>query len=241
MYKEYHALALQIKNLNLGEYLEFGCGDGGFLDFVLAQNSSYKTITAVDINPESVDKAQEKLAGHDIHFIVDKKLPLDLKMNSFSTITLSNTLHHLQNKESVFAELKRLIKPDGEIIITEMISNELARPEQTYCRFHALRAEVDRLHGIFHETTYTANEIQEMISEAGLRIRSKAILLNAKEAVPDKIEVAEMETIIDNLTQAESLRPEFLALEETARSIKAHLRQYGIKRPRQLYLATTTY
>ncbi|NQT61721.1 MAG: class I SAM-dependent methyltransferase [Candidatus Marinimicrobia bacterium] len=239
MYNEYHSLASHIRELDLGEYLEFGCGDGGFLKYVLDLNESFKSVTAVDINTASVEKAKETLVDYDIQFITQEKLPLNIEPDRFSSITLSNTLHHLRDKKSVFEELKRLIKPDGQIIITEMISNELTEPEQTYCRFHALRAEVDRLHGIFHETTYTSFEIQEMVSGAGLRMDSKEILLNTKEVDPDNIESTEMEATINELTQSVSEKPEFLALEETARSIKAHLRQYGIKRPRQLYLETT--
>jgi ubiquinone/menaquinone biosynthesis C-methylase UbiE len=239
MYNDYHSLARHIQELKLGDYLEFGCGDGGFLKHVLDQNESFKSVTAVDINPESVKQARTTLEAFNVHFMVQENLPLGLEANQFDTITLSNTLHHLRDKTAVLSELKRLIKRDGQIIITEMISNDLTEAEQTYYRFHALRAEVDRLHGIFHETTYTSHEILEMVSEAALRIGSKEILLNSKEAAPDKIEVAEMEAIIDDLIQAESKRSEFPTLEKTARSIKAHLQQYGIKRPRQLYLVTT--
>ncbi len=239
MYNEYHSLARHIQELELGDYLEFGCGDGGFLKHVLEQNESFKSVTAVDINLESVKQARTTLEAFNIHFLVQENLPLGLEANQFDTITLSNTLHHLRDKTAVLSELKRLIKRDGQIIITEMISNDLTEAEQTYCRFHALRAEVDRLHGVFHETTYTSNEILDMVSKADLRIGSNEILLNSKEAAPDKIEVAEMEAIIDDLIKAESKRPEFPALKETAVSIKAHLHQHGIKRPRQLYLVTT--
>ena len=239
MYNEYHSLARHIQELELGDYLEFGCGDGGFLKHVLDQNESFKSVTAVDINLESVKQARTTLEAFNVHFMVQENLPLGLEANQFDTITLSNTLHHLRDKTAVLSELKRLIKRDGQIIITEMISNDLTEAEQTYCRFHALRAEVDRLHGVFHETTYTSNEILDMVSKADLRIGSNEILLNSKEAAPDKIEVAEMEAIIDDLIKAESKRPEFPALKETAVSIKAHLHQHGIKRPRQLYLVTT--
>ena len=239
MYNDYHSLARHIQELKLGDYLEFGCGDGGFLKHVLEQNESFKSVTAVDINLESVKQARTTLEAFNIHFLVQENLPLGLEANQFDTITLSNTLHHLRDKTAVLSELKRLIKRDGQIIITEMISNDLTEAEQTYCRFHALRAEVDRLHGVFHETTYTSNEILDMVSKADLRIGSNEILLNSKEAAPDKIEVAEMEAIIDDLIKAESKRPEFPALKETAVSIKAHLHQHGIKRPRQLYLVTT--
>ena len=239
MYAEYTELARQLQNLTLGDYLEFGCGDGGFLQYVLDQNRSFKSITAVDINPDSVEKARKNLADYNIHFIVDGNIPLDLDANSFSSITLSNTLHHLQDKESVFAELRRLIKPHGQIIITEMVSNDLTRAEQTYCRFHALRAETDRLKGTYHDTTYSAGEVEKLVTRAGLSITKKQIILNEKLVVTDAEEVRKMETNIDDLVQGEKESPEIEALTNKAERIKAHLRAFGIKRPRQLYIETS--
>ena len=239
MYKEYLSLARQIKSLKLGDYLEFGCGDGTFLKYVLDQNSSFKTVTAVDINPESVNKARETLTAIDIQFIIQEKLPLDIDNNQFSTITLSNTLHHLRDKTAVLVELKRLIKPNGQIIITEMISNDLSGAEQTYCRFHALRAEIDRLKGTFHDTTYTSDEIEQLVVAAGLRMNKRKILINDKTVVMDEDEISNMETIIDDLIQGEIERIEFEDLASKAEGIKENLRQFGIKRPRQIYLETT--
>lgn len=240
MYNEYNALTKRVKAINLGDYLEFGCGDGGFLKYVLDQNGSFTSISAVDINPEAVKKARTTLESFNIHFEIEENLPLDIQSNRFDTITLSNTLHHLEDKPSVLNELKRLIKKEGRIIILEMISNDLTEAEQTYCRFHALRAKVDRLHGVYHETTYASHEIVEMVLEAGLKIEFQEIILNSKESLPNKTEIAEMATTLDELIQAESERLGFLSLEAAARDIKAHLRKYGIKRPRQLYLEITT-
>ena len=239
MYSDYPSLGTHIQEINLRDYLELGCGDGGFLKYVLDQNKSFKSITAVDINSESIKKARTTLQTFKVFFIVQENLPLGLESDQFDTITLSNTLHHLRDKPSVLAELKRLIKPNGKIIITEMITNNLTSAEQSYCRYHALRAEVDRLHGVFHETTYTSAEIQRMVSESRLRIVKKAVLLNVKEAVLDTGEISEMESKVNELIQSVSETPEYSSLDEKARSIKAHLHQYGIKRPRQLYLETT--
>lgn len=239
MYDEYRSLARLLKTLDLGDYLEFGCGNGTFLKFILGQNQSYQTLTAVDINVGAVEEAKSILPAYEIEYIIQEKLPLDIDNNQFSTITLSNTLHHLRDKAAVLAELKRLVKSDGQILITEMISNDLTGAEQTYCRFHALRAEIDRLKGIYHDTTYTSDEIMNLVAEVGLKTGKKEILLNDKTQVIDEGEISQMVTTIDDLIHAERHRPEFFELEKTAQSIKDNLRKFGIKRPRQLYLETT--
>ena len=239
MYDEYPGLDSQIKKLNLGDYLEFGCGGGGFLKYVLGQNLSFETVTAVDIDPDSVEKARDELAGLDIRFIVQEKLPLDIEADHFATITLSNTLHHLRDKKAVLGELKRLIKPQGQIIITEMVSNDLSEAEQSYCRFHALRAEVEQLNGTYHDTTYTSSEIEDFVLNSGLRIDKKHMILNEKQVIRDEVEVSRVELILEDLVQGEIDRAEYEMLADKAESIKDNLRQFGIKRPRQLYLETS--
>jgi len=238
MYDEYRSLARQIQMLDLGDYLEFGCGNGTFLKYVLDQNQSYQTLTAVDIKAEIVEEAKSKLAAYDIDYIIQENLPLDIDSHQFSTITLSNTLHHLRDKTAVLTELKRLIKPDGQIIITEMISNDLTEAEQTYCRFHALRAEIDRLKGSYHDITYTVTEIVNLVTGVGLKISMQKILLNEKKVVIDEEEISRMATIIDDLIQGVIESPDYKVLGIKAESIKENLRQHGIKRPRQLYLET---
>ncbi|MBT3253704.1 MAG: class I SAM-dependent methyltransferase [Candidatus Marinimicrobia bacterium] len=239
MYNEYHSLARHIQELDLGDYLEFGCGDGGFLKYVLDHNDSFNSVTGVDINPESVQTARKTLEAFNVDFIVHENLPLNLENNHFDTITLSNTLHHLKDKPAVLAELKRLIKSTGLIIITEMISNDLTETEQVYCDFHTLRAETDRLNGIHHETTFSATSIKKLVDENELQINKKEILLNDKIIDRDENEISEMEAIIDVLVKGEIERPEFEALASKAQGIKERLRRFGIKRPRQIYLETT--
>ncbi len=238
MYEEYPALGTQLKKLKLGNYLEFGCGTGGFLKFVLDQNASFTTVTAIDINPKAVEQAKEYLTNYRVKFITQDVLPLPIESNQFSTITLSNTLHHLRDKDSVFKELKRLLHSEGQIIITEMVRNDLSEAEQTYCRFHALRAEVDRLNGTFHDTTYSSDEIVNLVMDKGLSIIKKQIIFNEKQVIIDSVEIQEMESSIDDLVQGERAKPGFEALNEKAEKIKESLRQFGMKRPRQLHLKT---
>jgi ubiquinone/menaquinone biosynthesis C-methylase UbiE len=236
MYEEYPDLGQRISALRLGHYLEFGCGDGTFLKYLLSQNDSFHSITAVDINPGSVESAKSKLGDYAINFIVQETLPLGFDEQHFSCITLSNTLHHLKDKAPVLDELKRLLKPDGQIIVTEMISNELSNPEQTYFKLHCLRAEIDRSKQVYHDATYSSHEIESMVEDAGLRILSRAIILNEKVSGADEAEIESVTATLDQMFANERLRPGFEELKQKAQGVKDSLEQFGIKRPRQIYL-----
>ncbi|NQV50380.1 MAG: methyltransferase domain-containing protein [Candidatus Marinimicrobia bacterium] len=236
MYEEYPELGRRLAALKLGHYLEFGCGDGTFLKYILNQNKSFQSIAAVDINPGSVALARNKLDDYAIDFIIQETLPLAFDKHHFSAITLSNTLHHIRDKAAVLNELKRLLKPGGQIIVTEMISNELSEAELTYFKLHCLRADIDRNNQIYHDATYASHEIEGMIKETGLRILSKAIILNEKIGGVDETEIQSVTASLEEMIANESLSPGFEELKQKAQSVKDSLLQFGIKRPRQIYL-----
>lgn len=238
MYEKYPELGKKISGLTLGAYLEFGCGGGQFLKYLLEQNQTSTSITAVDINAKAIEHAKSELENYNIEFILQETLPLELMDQQFSTITLTNTLHHLQNKPGVLAELKRLIQPDGRIIITEMISDQLTEPEHVYCLFHGLRASVDRLNGVYHDYTYTESEIRNKVMDAGCKIVDHAIVVNSKVVERDTAEIERIELLLDEMIEKEKERPEYTSLTKQVEKIKALLNTHGIKRPRQLYLET---
>ena len=89
-----------------GTILDFGCGIGDFLDFMP------NTIGA-DINQDCVRYCS--LKGHDAYLI--KEGTVDLPSSSFDCIVLDNVIEHLDSPSIVLAEISRLLKPDGLLLI----------------------------------------------------------------------------------------------------------------------------
>ena len=238
MYADYPGLTHQLSTLSWGHLLEFGCGDGGFLKYVLELNSPVESIVAIDINPQAVARAQEVLAEYSIRFTVERNLPLSFESDWFDTITLTNTLHHLEHKGEVLTEVQRVLKSNGQIIITEMISNDLSFAEQAYCRFHALRAEIDVLRGQYHDRTYTSEEILSLIVDSGLKIKESEILECNQSPDLEPSELAKWLGTIDELVESQRQHPEYPALQNKAESIKAQIRSHGLIKPRQIFIKT---
>ena len=239
MYDEYPQLGQKLAAITLGDYLEFGCGGGGFLKYVLSINASFTSLTAVDINPNSVDAARSELAGQQIQFIVQEHLPLPLPDHEISTITLSNTLHHLRDKGAVLHEIKRLLKPRGKLVVTEMVSDGLTPAEVTYFTFHALRAELDQLKKVYHDATYTAEQIKIYLADAGMHVMDSTIIPN------DKADLRNAQEEDNFMDAADSLLHEGVDLMDPAKmkqkvnEVKSLLQKHGLQRPRQLYLELT--
>jgi len=90
-----------------GKLLDIGAGTGDFL--VTAKNSGWQII---GMEPNEKAKAIAEKKG--VEFVNDFK---ELPNQSFDVITMWHVLEHVPNLDEYLAELKRLIKPNGTIII----------------------------------------------------------------------------------------------------------------------------
>lgn len=115
--KAYHFVkGIALKNkLNLinncspskGNLLDIGAGTGDFL--LTAKQNGWNTIGV-----EPSEKAKEIAIGKGIQFSDSTE---ELESNSFDIITMWHVLEHVPNLELQIKELKRLVKPNGTIII----------------------------------------------------------------------------------------------------------------------------
>jgi 2-polyprenyl-3-methyl-5-hydroxy-6-metoxy-1,4-benzoquinol methylase len=115
--KAYHFVKkIALKNkLNLinncssikGNLLDIGAGTGDFL--LTAKQNGWNTIGV-----EPSEKAKGIAIGKGIQFTNSTQ---ELESNSFDVITMWHVLEHVPNLEIQIKELKRLVKPNGTIII----------------------------------------------------------------------------------------------------------------------------
>jgi SAM-dependent methyltransferase len=93
-----------------GKILDFGCGTGHFLNEM--KRSGWKT-TGVEVN--------KKARGHAISRFGLEVLPPDatgsLQSNEYDCITLWHVLEHFHDPHGYFTEIKRLLKPTGNVIV----------------------------------------------------------------------------------------------------------------------------
>lgn len=113
MYQFVKAIALKnkLKLINSqsakGRILDIGAGVGDFLS--VCKNDGWQTI---GIEPS--DKAKNIAKSKGVSFVENLS---ELENHSFDIITMWHVLEHVPNLEEQIAELKRLIKPNGTIII----------------------------------------------------------------------------------------------------------------------------
>jgi hypothetical protein len=66
--------------------------------------------------------------------------------------------------------MKRVVKPGGYLVISEMFSDNLNPAQEVQKLFHHTRSRIDRFLGIYHHDTWTRDEIINMVKNSGISI-----------------------------------------------------------------------
>jgi len=93
--------------------LDVGCGPAQVLPYLPAVD-----YVGIDLNEKHIAYAREHFGGRGRFIVGNAAEDLNQEAGSFDLINVSALLHHLDDKEaiSLFAGLKRLLKPDGRIV-----------------------------------------------------------------------------------------------------------------------------
>jgi SAM-dependent methyltransferase len=171
--------------------LDSGTGTGAF---AFAVAPLVREVVAVDIVPELLEEGRRRGAEFpNVRFVEGDATRLDLEPGSFDLAGSMRTLHHVARPELVMAELTRVTRPGGHVLVVDQIAavDPLAALELN--RFERARdpsttrvlAEVD-LRGLFEsnglvlERTWTVQEpreLEEYLDRAGCEGDARAAAL----------------------------------------------------------------
>lgn len=96
-------------------HLDFGCHDGAFQSTL--KNKKIGRLVGVDVSEEAVKKGQQLFPELEIINIRQAtNLPFD--DGTFSSITFLDVLEHVYEQAELLAELNRILKDGGKLIVT---------------------------------------------------------------------------------------------------------------------------
>ena len=104
--------------------LEIGCGTG-YLTRELVHTGAI--ITAIDISPDLLEKAQGEIVAGNVAFLCQNAYDLNFEESSFDAVVGSSVLHHLEVNEAI-SEIYRVLAPGGAVRFTEpnMLNPQIA-------------------------------------------------------------------------------------------------------------------
>jgi ubiquinone/menaquinone biosynthesis C-methylase UbiE len=157
-----HAAILSLALPLAGEVLEIGSGKGRFLAALLPHVTR---VESVDISRDEQRFARLNTAaaghGEKARFILADALRLPWPPRTFDAVVSVNALHHLEAPDAMLAELLRVIKPSGKIVLADF--NESG---------YAIVGRVHAAEGRVHERCVVSfPRVQEVLAEAGWNAR----------------------------------------------------------------------
>lgn len=95
--------------------LDAGCGSGPLSAALRARGA---IVTGVDASPAMLELARERLGGSADLYVADLSKPLPFADGSFDDVVSSLVLHYLEDWSAPLAELRRVLKPGGRLILS---------------------------------------------------------------------------------------------------------------------------
>lgn len=126
--------------------LDVGCATGRLLARLAAAGAT--DLYGTDLAPGILDVAREKLAGLDVELqVADAEDVLPWDDCTFDAVTLTGVLHHFYRPRDALAEMRRVLRPGGRLLVIDpgffpplrQIFNLALRvkPHAGDCRFHS--------------------------------------------------------------------------------------------------------
>ncbi len=151
--------------IDAGIALDAATGRGEFINTIRQYFRSYNQIVGIDISDKAVQYAQKLYPENNIEIYRMDLESLDFEDAHFDTVCMVNSLHHLENPAAVLAELLRVLKPGGLLLLSEMYRDgEQSEAQRTHIIMHHWIAQIDQRMGVSHRETYTKQEILDLVS-----------------------------------------------------------------------------
>jgi SAM-dependent methyltransferase len=219
-------------SLSGGRVLDVATGAGGFVHFLLDGLRDHGGIVGIDADPARAAAFRQAFAGRpDVRFELMDAHRLDFEDASFDTVCVASSLHHFEDPTPVLAEVLRVVRPGGHVIVSEMYRDGQSETQLTHVLLHHWWAAVGRTAGEVHRETYRRGEIVAILEGLGLADLQLHDLFDPDEDPHDPATVAELETAIDRYVALAAGRPD---LQARGDELRVRLRTIGVRGATQL-------
>jgi ubiquinone/menaquinone biosynthesis C-methylase UbiE len=110
-----HRYAIANDFVNNKVVLDIASGEG-YGSYILSKNAS--KVIGVDIDKEAVIEARKKYLNDNLNFTVGSADNIPLDSNSIDVVVSFETIEHHDKHDEMLIEIKRVLKPDGILIMS---------------------------------------------------------------------------------------------------------------------------
>jgi ubiquinone/menaquinone biosynthesis C-methylase UbiE len=95
--------------------LDAGCGSGPLMEALLAKDA---VVSGFDLSPAMVELARQRLGDDADVRVADLGAPLPYPDDAFDLVVASLSLHYVEDWASALAELRRVLKRGGRLVVS---------------------------------------------------------------------------------------------------------------------------
>jgi ubiquinone/menaquinone biosynthesis C-methylase UbiE len=144
--------------------LDVATGAGDFIDTLMKALKNYDCFVGIDISQKDLTAAKQRFSGQPVTLMPMKAEALEFADHSFDTVGMAHSLHHLETVDHALAEMARVLKPGGTLIIEEeMCDGPQTEAQTTNTLQHTWYAQIDSLLGETHNPPFTKHRIEQAI------------------------------------------------------------------------------
>lgn len=144
--EHYHRYAIVLDIVKEKDVLDVACGEG-YGSYLMANVA--RSVVGVDISDEAVQHALAAYTKANLTFCQGSAIALDFTDASFDVVVSFETIEHLAEQAQMLAEIRRVLRPDGLLVISSP-----NRP---------VYSEESREHNEFHVKELDFNEFDELL------------------------------------------------------------------------------
>jgi len=164
-------LDTRLKEIAGGKVLDVATGVGQFIAALMPALKDYDSFVGIDTHEKALASGKAKFNNKPVKFMNMDATNMAFEDEHFDTVAIQFSLHHMKNLDTVLKEMLRVLKPGGNILVSEMyVDGEQSEAQQSHIKIHHLSAELDMAQGDFHDYTFTRQEIRDIMN--GLQLSS---------------------------------------------------------------------
>ena len=215
--------------------LDIGSGKGDFIQLLNSVYHDYEEIIGIDIVDYILEMDEKAFSENPkIKWMEKDVLDTVFSKESFDVISLSNTLHHVENIQSLFKKMVSLLKPGGMIVVVEMFStNDITKKELSHKFLHSFSAKILKEMNIVHSQVSTQKDILNVIHQyAELPILEQWVL--ETKPYESTLTVEYLWHLIDKLLVSVKNCDHYDSYLKEANDIKLYLKEHGLSLQKQV-------
>ena len=158
-----HRYALAAEICGGKDVLDIASGEG-YGSNLLAQTA--KTVAGVDISAEAIDQAKAKYIRPNLRFFQGAADAIPLGDSSIDVVVSFETLEHHDKHEEMLAEIKRILRPNGLLVISTPDKRFYSDIPQYKNEFHVKELYTDEFRALLSKF-FSRHRLQFQISSYG--------------------------------------------------------------------------